>query len=111
MQCSGCAFWREGQDHASGECHRKAPAPVVALGDVVPDVWWPKTDNSDGCGEFEERFQAAPFDPGPQLATMTSIADELHSQLQAVSVQLDASPNMVTPPGVVAALARYRRER
>jgi hypothetical protein len=63
MKCGGCVFWREGQyheDHASGECHRHAPAPVLwgattaYLKGPLGTVYWPITDHTDGCGDYQE---------------------------------------------------------
>jgi len=47
-------YWKEGQDHRVGECHRYAPRPSMTQ-TKAPDVWWPMTIFDDGCGEALRR--------------------------------------------------------
>lgn len=56
-KCSECRFWRERQEHGSGECHRHAPRPVVALSPADPGVWWPVTADDDGCEDGKPSFR------------------------------------------------------
>ena len=55
MRCGDCRFYREGQGHGQGWCHRHAPAPAVIRydGPGTSDTFWPPVDASDGCGDFE----------------------------------------------------------
>ena len=55
MRCSDCRFWREGQDHAQGWCHRHAPRPVVTWPEeaAVVDTFFPPMPASEGCGEAQ----------------------------------------------------------
>lgn len=52
-RCDTCAFWREGEDHVSGECHRHAPRPELfkPAQSQSADVFWPPTLHRDGCGD------------------------------------------------------------
>jgi len=52
-RCGSCAFWREGQDHRSGTCHRYAPRPAVARPSErgCIDTYWPPTLDDDGCAD------------------------------------------------------------
>lgn len=54
MRCCDCMYWKEGQDHRVGECHRYAPRPIMEP-KRAPDVWWPMTTFNDGCGEALRR--------------------------------------------------------
>jgi hypothetical protein len=64
MKCAECRFWAGGTDGKSenepfavdGECHRKAPLPILVPDDHMPfgfgHVFWPSTGPTDFCGEF-----------------------------------------------------------
>jgi hypothetical protein len=54
MNCCECLYWKEGQDHRIGWCHRYAPRPTIDIR-KAPDVTWPCTAFDDGCGEALRR--------------------------------------------------------
>ena len=63
MTCEHCRFWAYYQkSYSKGECRRRSPVPVLMLlNNVVERVpsgtFWPTTDASQGCGEFEPRSE------------------------------------------------------
>jgi hypothetical protein len=52
-RCEDCTYWRVGQDHGQGECHRNAPRPELYKPAMsrCADVFWPPTMADDGCGQ------------------------------------------------------------
>lgn len=61
--CASCRFWNvASQDQDLGRCHRHAPVPfwgpksapgTQGIFDV--SVTWPRTTDTDHCGEWEAR--------------------------------------------------------
>lgn len=60
--CKDCKFWSRIGETREGQCRKKAPQPaglVLQPGmvgmTVAPIAKWAKTDESEWCGEWEEK--------------------------------------------------------
>lgn len=60
--CGECRFW-ERLGGELGECHRRAPAPLLEQPDPQGEtlaVLWPTTYSDQWCGEWERRKEDCP---------------------------------------------------
>jgi hypothetical protein len=55
--CSACRYWQK-WSKPGGECRRNAPQSVMIhseIDDTEHIAYWPGTDDSDWCGEWEAK--------------------------------------------------------
>ena len=52
-KCKNCRHWIKIVGVQAGNCHRYPPT-VLTDGKDNKFWQWPKTDNNEGCGEFEQ---------------------------------------------------------
>lgn len=68
MRCDECRFWSF-VDESIGECRRHAPLHLLAElerrenGTPKEAAVWPHTDNSEWCGEFQDKSMSASASP------------------------------------------------
>jgi hypothetical protein len=61
MKCQECLYWQQQCEHPrdEGACRRHAPTPIHIDGGgsegVLIRFVWPRTKDSDWCGEFKKR--------------------------------------------------------
>ena len=53
--CFNCKFWENHEPAPVGECRRHAPVLIWNHVEDLVDSVWPVVDESDWCGEFQEK--------------------------------------------------------
>jgi len=58
--CQECQWWlRRPDSYTNGECHRRAPLPMVSDTPLGQKIYWPETRELDWCGDFKKRDRNA----------------------------------------------------
>ena len=61
QRCDKCFYWSAMSGSYYGQCHRRAPAPIIVpiTDQEVEDraVYWPETNAEEFCGDWASRVE------------------------------------------------------